>query len=467
MSLRSSLLRSACRPAIFSALSATSLAAATLTREDLLAATQAPLAAGRLQAVSLAVVRVDGVVSAHAGSLAPDVPAVPDDRTLYEIGSLSKVFTGLLLADAVVRGAVTLDQPIATLLPPDVTLPDEAGSRVTLRMLATHTSGLPRIPVEIPSDDYRDPYARYGETELWATLRRVKLDFAPGAKASYSNLAVGLLGTLLARQAGTTYAALLAERITGPLGMVDTVIAIDAARRPRFAPPFDSSGRRWTPWEFQALAGAGGIRSTLADLTRFATVMLRPGDSPLREAIELAWAKQPVAGGAAPGGMGLGWMFAGDGRTRWHNGMTGGFHSALFVSRDVGAATVVLANRSTPAGSEIAELLLRRVAGMPDRPIPNRDRRDITLTAAQLDRCVGTFRLSAEFVLVFERRDGVLVLTPTGQPTDRLYAATPDTFFSRLVAADLVFEFPADGAPATAVTLKQNGRSFRGARENP
>ncbi|MFO1450123.1 MAG: serine hydrolase [Opitutaceae bacterium] len=421
--------------------------------------------AGLLQAVSVGVIQPGGTVLTHAGALAPDRSEGATDRTLYEIGSISKVFTGLLLADAVVRGEASLDTPIARLLPAEVTLPQGAGDRITLRMLATHTSGLPRIPVEIPSDDYRDPYAAYGETELWATLRTVKLDFVPGEKASYSNLAAGLLGTLLARRAGLSYEALLSERILRPLGLVDTLVAVPEAFRAQCAPPFTAAGKPWTPWEFKALAGAGGIRSSLADMVRFATVMLQPKGSPLAEAIELAWTKQDLKQSVSPGGQGLGWMLAGDGRTRWHNGMTGGFHAALFVNRDLGIATVLLSNRSHPAGTEIAEGLVRKSAGMPDRPAPNHNRAEVALTAEQLDRCVGTFRLTPQFALTFERKNLALFLTPTGQPTDRVYSASPDTFFSRRVLADVVFELPADGSPAPALVLKQNGREIRGVRE--
>jgi CubicO group peptidase (beta-lactamase class C family) len=438
---------------------------ASLPQAELARQIGAATGGGRLQAVSAGVLQPGGPVTAHAGVLAPDRTTPPDDRTLYDIGSVTKVFTGLLLAEAVTRGELTLDTALAALLPPDVELPDRAGSRITVRMLATHTSGLPRIPVEIPPDDYTNPYAAYGEADLWATLRRVKLDFEPGTKASYSNLAVGLLGTLLARRAGLTYPELLAARITGPLGMKDTVVEPDAGQRARRAPGFNAAGQAWPHWEFKALAGAGAVSSTLSDLMRFAAAMLRPAESPLREAIELAWAKQELAASVGPGGSGLGWMLAGDGRTRWHNGMTGGFHAALFVSRELGVATVVLTNRSDPSGSQLGESLIRRAAGLPERPNPNRDRPEVALSAAQLDRCTGTFRISPAFALVFERRELTLLLTPTGQGTDRLAAAAPDTFFSRRVAAEIVFDLPADGSPASGLTLKQNGREVKAQRE--
>lgn len=441
------------------------LTAAPLEPSDLTRAAEPLLASQALQALSLGVVQPGGTVRVHAGRLAPYRPVPPDDRTLYEIGSLTKVFTGLLLADAVVRGEVTLDQPIARLLPADVVLPDEAGERITLRMLSTHTSGLPRIPAEILADDFRDPYARYGEAELWGTLRRVRLDAEPGTRAAYSNLGAGLLGTLLARRAGVDYATLLTERVLRPLGLANTAVKLTGERRDRFAPPFANDGRPWTPWEFEALAGAGGLRSTLPDLLRLAEVLLQPAGSPLQAAIELAWAKQVVAAPLSEGGQGLGWMIAGDGVTRWHNGMTGGFHAAIFINRESRVAVVALANRAQPAVTPLAAGLLRRAAGAPERAAPNAARAEVMLTPEQVDRCVGTYRVNAGLALVCERRDAALFVTPTGRPADRLAAASATTFFSRRADVGLVFELPAGGGPATAVTLTQRGRSVTAQRE--
>ncbi len=440
-------------------------AAAEPLEQPVLAAAVAPLVSEQaVQAVSWGVRAAGKWTVDHAGTLSATDATTPHDTTIYEIGSVSKVFTGLLLAEAVVRGEVTLDTTLASLLPESVVLPDGAGERVTLRMLATHTSGLPRIPAELPTDDLRDPYGEYDEAELWATLRHVKLDFEPGTQAGYSNLAVGLLGMLLAREAGLSYDALLAARITGPLGMTDTAVELTEAQQRRLAPGSNAAGLPRSPWRFKALAGCGGIRSTLADMTRFADVMLHPAGTPLEAAIELSWAPQNLTATYPPGGQALGWLVAGDRQTRWHNGMTGGFHAAIFVNRERGIAAVWLSNRSTPVGTVLTEELMRRAAGMRERTVPNLDRVEVALSEAELDRCVGTYSLKPGFDLVVERQDRALILSPTGQARDRLYAESATTFFSRRVAADLVFELPADGGPATAVTLQQGGRVMRAPR---
>jgi CubicO group peptidase (beta-lactamase class C family) len=421
--------------------------------------------AGVLHGVSAVVVTPAGTRTLHAGRRSPGGAAMPDDRTLYEIGSVTKVFTALLLADAVVRGEVTLETPIAELLPAGVSLPGDAARAITLEMLATHRSGLPRIPAELDATDYRDPYAAYGEDELWATLRSVRLEFAPGERAAYSNLGAGLLGTLLARRAGVSYGELLAARITGPLGMTDTVVEVAAADSGRVAPPHTGAGEPWSSWHFRALAGAGAIRSSVADLGRFGRAVLDPESTPLGAAIELAWKVRDRSSGLSPGGNALGWLLAGDGATRWHNGMTGGYHAAVFVHRDLGVAVAVATNRSTPAATGIAEQLTRLAAGLPAAARPHADRAEVALTDAQLDRLVGTYRLSPTFLFVVERRNRSLYLTPTGQPTDRLYAASETLFFSRNVPAEIDFELAAGGGSAVGLVLRQGGRETPGRRE--
>lgn len=447
------------------AFAAPALSAAPVTQDGVGLEIAALRERGMVQAVSLGIVHRSGAFTGHFGQLAPTDPAPPDDDTLYEIGSVSKVLTALLLADAVVRGEVSLDTPISRLLPADVVLRDGAGDRITLRMLATHASGLPRIPAEIPADNFTNPYARYGEADLWATLRRLTLEFEPGARAEYSNLAAGLLGTLLARRAGCTYEQLLRERVLDPLGMNRATVRFEDGRLRHLAPPFTADGKACGAWDFTALAGAGGVRATLPDMMRFAQAMLHPADTPLRAAIELAWAPQKLAAPVSPGGQALGWMIAGDRATRWHNGMTGGFHAAIFVNRDEGVAVVWLGNRSHPIGTQMAEKFFRQAAGRAERPIPNAQRAEVALTPEQIDRCVGTYRLNARITLVCERRHLSLFVTPTGQGTDRMFAAAEAVFFSRRAPVELEFELPASGGAATGVTVIQGGRRQRAARE--
>jgi D-alanyl-D-alanine-carboxypeptidase/D-alanyl-D-alanine-endopeptidase len=180
------------------------------------------------------------------GKVAEDSARPPDAGTVFEIGSITKVFTALLLADQVVERAVVLTEPLQALLP-EVRIPMR-GRPLTLLDLATHSSGLPRLPPGLVRQAWRhqdDPYARFTEDDLRAALEGVRLRREPGGRWSYSNFGAAVLGHALARRAGTTYARLLAERVTGPLGLVDTVVEVrPATGRCRRCPAWARCTRR-------------------------------------------------------------------------------------------------------------------------------------------------------------------------------------------------------------------------------
>src|SRR5579859_856747 len=168
------------------------------------------------------------------GKRAKDGPPVDGD-TFFEIGSITKVFTSLLLADMVERGEVTLDTPIAKLLPESVKVPSRNGKQITLLDISMQVSGLPRLPSNFHPADAGNPYADYDTAKLYEFLSGYTLTRDIGAKYEYSNLAVGLLGHALARKAGLTYEQLLRKRILDPLGMNDTTITLTSDQRKRLA----------------------------------------------------------------------------------------------------------------------------------------------------------------------------------------------------------------------------------------
>lgn len=277
----------------------------------------------------------------------------PGPDTIFEIGSITKVFTGLLLADAAERGEVALDQPASkyTKLP----VPKFKGKAPTLRQLSNHTSGLPRLPDWKPLD-IADPYAQFGRTELSEFLAAYKLPRAPGESYEYSNLAAGLLGTILADRAGTSYAALVTERIAKPLGLHDTVTTLSPDQRERFAEGHNGLLKPVPAWTFKTLGPAGSIRSTITDMAAFARIQLQP-TGPLEKAIRTTQELQP----AGDQKLGLGWHSDPKGNL-WHNGGTGGFHSFLIIDKERRAAVVILSNTSTniidPLGAAILQLTL-------------------------------------------------------------------------------------------------------------
>ncbi len=218
----------------------------------------------------------------------------PDERTLFEIGSITKVFTAILLADMHLRGEVDLDDPASKFLPSTVVLRSRDGVDVTLRHLATHRSGLPRIPSNMGFRNLRsgNPYANYTVEDMYAFLSKRRLVSEPGTFYSYSNLGMGLLGHILALAAGMDFEALVVERICGPLGMDATAITLSDDLHDRLAPGH-AMGKQVSNWDIPTLAGCGAFRSTLNDMMIFLRANMRLEDTPIQGAIDLAQAIQP------------------------------------------------------------------------------------------------------------------------------------------------------------------------------
>ena len=223
-------------------------------------------------------------VVAH-GHLAEGDPRTLAGDTIFEIGSVSKIFTSLVLADMVHREEVTLDDPAARYLPDTVRMPERSGRPITLRDLSTHTSGLPRLPGNFKPKDMGNPYADYSVDDLYQFLSGYELPRDPGSEFEYSNLGGGLLGHLLANRAGTDYESLIRIRIAEPLDMRDTGITLSSSMRQRMA---TGHGRMLAPaahWDFPALAGAGGLRSSANDMLTFLEAFLGYRESPLAPAM--------------------------------------------------------------------------------------------------------------------------------------------------------------------------------------
>jgi CubicO group peptidase (beta-lactamase class C family) len=287
-----------------------------------------------------------------------------DERTVFEIGSVTKVFTALLLADQVVAGAVALDEPLQESYP-ELRLPVR-GRLVTLVDLATHTAGFPRLPKGLVRQAFRhgdDPYARFTADDVATALEGLRLKREPGLRLRYSNFGAAVLGNALARRAGTTYADLLAERVTGPLGLTDTVVDVRPDQEERRARGHKARGKPTADWSMPTLPGMGALHSTAADLASFATAQLDPDRTPLADAIRMT---QAPRAGHGPRRIGLGWMVTPLGRSgctaHWHNGGTGGARSFTGCLLDRGVGVVLLTNCPRPTdrpGFELLQVLAR------------------------------------------------------------------------------------------------------------
>ena len=223
-------------------------------------------------------------VSAY-GRLAKDRPETPGADTVFEIGSITKVFTSLLLADMMERGEVTLDTPVQKLLPDSVKVPARNGKEITLLDLSMQVSGLPRMPNNFHPTDPANPYADYDAPKLYEFLSAYTLTRDIGEKYDYSNVGVGLLGHALARKAGLSYEALLRARVLEPLGMKDTTVTLSDDQKKRLATGHNAALAPVKNWDLDAIAGAGALRSTANDMLKFLAANLELTDTPLKPAM--------------------------------------------------------------------------------------------------------------------------------------------------------------------------------------
>ena len=297
------------------------------------------------------------------------------ERTVYEIGSITKAFTGIALARDVEQGVVRLEQPVRELLPSSVNLAEPVRSRVTLRHLTSHTSGLPRLPenavslLDFPIILFGgNPYSGYSEESFFQALRDVKLESAPGTRMEYSNFGTSLLGYVLARRAGADYSEYIERSVLSPLGMRDT--GVPAPGQPGHKPspgyramirlgPAVIALRSW-PWSLaNHLAGAGGLRSTTEDMRKFLKANMAPHSTTIGSAISAS--HREIYHARSGSSVGMNWLRTQSKRTGkpiiWNNGGTGGFHSFIGFTDDSSAGVVILSNRSNSVDSLAISLL--------------------------------------------------------------------------------------------------------------
>ena len=281
----------------------------------------------------------------------------PDERTIFEIGSLTKTFTGTLLAEAVRRGEMALEDPASRHLPESWKLPARM-REITLLDLATHTSGLPRLPANMKPADWNNPYVDYSAEQLAQFLREHELRREPGETYEYSNLAFGLLGHLLANQSGLSYEQLVSDRLLRPLEMRDTSITLTEDQRGRFAVGHDGAGRACHEWEITTLAGAGALRSNAHDMLLYLQAQIEAPPS-LKVAIDESHIARRVAFQGVK--IGLGWHIDESGPWLFHTGQTGGYHSIILVDPATRVGLVVLANSATEAVDGPSKTLARKL----------------------------------------------------------------------------------------------------------
>ena len=388
----------------------------------------------------------------------------PNGNTLYEIGSVTKVFTGDLLSSMVQNGEVNLRDPLQKYLPPSVKVPVADGKPITLEHLATHTSGLPRMPDNFKPADPLNPYADYTVEQMYVFLNGHELRRPPG-QYEYSNYAMGLLGQLLAHHKGMTYEQFLRDRISKPLGMKDTGITLNEEQRKRLAPPYNAALKPAKNWDIPALAGAGAIRSSASDMIKFIMANLKKDHEPLSQALRLAQVKRhSMEEGLS---MGLGWHLtrdgARDGATLWHNGGTGGYRAWLAIAPDRGIGVVVLTNTANTRLDEFGQQVTRIALGREVKP--SKPRKTIEVDPALLKSYTGYYAITPEFGLKVTVEKDRLMVQATGQDKFPVFPESKVRFFYKVVDAEITF-VPNEEGQANKLILRQDGRDLEAFRKN-
>lgn len=380
-----------------------------------------------------------------------------DGNTIFEIGSMSKVFTSLLLSQMVQRGEMALNDPVAKYLPATVKVPQRDGKQITLVALATHTSGLERMPTNFTPENENNPFVDYSAEQLYQFLSGYTLTRDPGSKYEYSNLGAGLLGFVVSRRAGKRYEELVRKRICDPLEMNSTAITLTPEMKRRLAVGhqvvnLDSVDN----WDFGApLAPAGAIRSTTNDLFKFLAANLGYTKTPLAGAMK-AMLSVRLPTGVPNLEIALGWhIYTADGKeVIWHNGATGGYRSFFGFDSKSRIGVVALSNTRSPEGvDDIGRHLLDQKVPL---WVPPKEPEIVQVDPKTFDGYIGTYQLAPRSSIAVTRKgdhlyvqkDGYASVVQTiGYGKVEIFPESGKEYFVKGAEARLTFVADGQGRP--------------------
>ena len=392
------------------------------------------------------------------GRASADGAMALDGDTVFEIGSITKVFTSLTLADMIERGEVKADDPVEKYLPAGSKVPSRNGKAITLLDLSMQVSGLPRLPDNLSPPDATNPYAAYDGKKLLDFLGRAQLLSDPGEKYLYSNFAVGLLGYALAARNGTSYGEMVKRRILEPLGMKSTSVALSADQRNRLARGYDAGLAPAANWDFDALAGAGALRSTANDMLKFLAAAMDITDTPLKPAFHRMLSVNHATG-VADLDIAMAWhIWRKYGSSIvWHNGGTAGYHSFIGFDPNAKRGAVVLCNTFFDIDDVGLHLIDPRYPEQKfEPPAP-----EIKVDPAVLETYIGEYELAPGFSIKVTRDGDRLYAQATNQPRFEIFAAKENEFFLKVVEARITFTKD-EGGHVVSLTLHQNGKDIPG-----
>lgn len=392
---------------------------------------------------------------AYGAAYNPEPPSPPRgiaagsaEQPMFEIGSVTKVFTGLLLAQSVERGELKLDDTVGKLLAGKVEGLSPAVASVTLRQLVTHTGCMPVMADGVAGGPaLAEQFRTFDKPMFWAALSRIRLTAAaPPCEGAYSNFGMALLGQLLAERYGTSWGELVRARVTEPLGMNDTVITL-GDKASRMAPAF-AGDRRQPLFDMQAYAPASALRSTAADMMTFSRAILAGAGGPLGPAAVRMLTPLARYEGAEIGYAVMVRGREGARRTYWHAGVTEGYRTLWLLAPDTGEALIVL---SSNARAPIQPVML--AIGKSRYPVSTVE---VPIDPNRLDDYRGEFRVTKTQSLSFTVRGSKLLVRESGRGYNALTPTGTDRFAVTGIGAQFVFRRDA-GNEVVAVSLTQGG----------
>lgn len=415
------------------------------------------IAEGLTPGIAIALIDSSGIHHFNFGKTTSDGTDV-NEHTIYEIGSITKAFTGILLAQQVLDEDIQLDQEISTLLPDSLKIPVVGDIEITVGNLTDHTSGLPRMPYNFNPANPNNPFADYSVEQMYEFISNYQPTCPVGSAYEYSNIGQGLLGHLLALNRNTTYEDLMIQAIATPLQMADTRIIFTLRMKENLAPGH-RNGQVVENWDLPTLAGAGAIRSSAADMAKFISANLGYTNTPLAEAMSLSHQIRHNK----PGNMSvaMAWQIkkSENGDVIWHNGRTGGYSSFVGFSKETGKGIVLLTNSSTYVDdmTEIGFYILDPFAGLTTRKFKSDA---IILPESLLEQYLGVYELQPNLRLTITKEGTQLHGQVTGQQRFEMHAENDTSFFLTAVKAQITFR--QKEGKVESLTLYQLGQKIPG-----
>jgi len=293
------------------------------------------------------------------GEVIKGLKMIPDENTAFEIGSITKTFTAVMMLNLLSSLNLTIDEPANNLLPASIPLLIKNGKKVTIKHLLNHTSGLPRLPINFGKEsDSQNPYKNQDSSKVYEALKTANLISDPGEKFEYSNLGMAVAGLIIERKSGKSYSDYLKENVCTPLGLTRTKAIRDFNEN--LAKGYTEKGKETPYWDLAGYAGAGSIYSTTKDLLNYSKSILNSDNSSksaiFKKVKEVTFSSSDYKIASA-------WFYLTINGVEClvHDGGTGGFRSFIYIAPSKNLSIVVLANNGWDNAATVANELASRL----------------------------------------------------------------------------------------------------------